>query len=204
MPIAPAAWNRSYSRWARPSRAAWASTRAAPMSSPPPRPSAAASATSAIASRSGMRRFSVSHSSRSTPDAYRPVRCVREALTISGDGAGASTPVKVAVLPSAFVILDELVAALEDGLGVVVEGGHVVTIRQLTHGDAVLGQSGKQRLHAGRADYVVDHAAVHQHWLADLPQPFYRRAPEFGQGGRGTDRHPVVAGLGRSGLLDVA
>jgi hypothetical protein len=68
------------------------------------------------------------------------------------------------------VVLDERRAAVEDGLGVVVEGGDVVAVREGQRGELAGRHGLLQDGHAGRADHVVGRAAVDQDRLGDLGQ----------------------------------
>ena len=89
-------------------------------------------------------------------------------------------------------------------VGIVVQRGHVVAVRALTHGELCGRQRGPQHLHTARSHHMVGRADVDQHRLGNLAKLLLGGLPQLRQGRRGPHRHPVIAQLVDALLLDVA
>src|SRR6266700_397769 len=107
-------------------------------------------------------------------------------------------------LPRSAVRPDELQAASEDGLGVVVQSCDVKAVLALSHRQLLRRQRGPEAADACGPDYMIIGAVIDEHGLRDIPEPILCTAPESGQRCRRPHWHPVVAEFGDAFLLDVA
>src|SRR5262245_44320297 len=91
---------------------------------------------------------------------------------------------------------NEVQAASEDGLRIVVEGSDVIAVRALPDLKLVCGQSLAQDLEVGGPDHVVGRTAIHQDRLRHLVQMSLSNPPESRKRRRGFHRRSVVRKLG--------